>query len=136
LGLEEMEHDPRFVDSQKRAENVSDAVRALDDIFATKSREEWLKLFDERGVGFAYAPLNEFADIATDPQILANDYVIDYEHPVVGKVKLVNFPVQFTKTPAQVKSEAPECGQHTEEILLEFGYSWEEIAELKDQEVI
>ncbi len=136
MGIAELEHDPRFADVQKRSENAVEGVRILDKAFAAKTREEWLKLFDKHKVGFAHSPLNEFADIATDPQVLANDYILDYEHPVVGKVKLVNFPVQFSQTPTAVRREAPECGQHTEEILLEFGYSWEEITELKDEEVV
>ena len=136
LGIEEMEHDPRFADFQKRAENREATVRALDDVFATRTREKWLKLFEEREVRFAYTPLHKHLDVANDPQVIANDYLIGYEHPVLGKVKLVNFPVQFSKTPAQVRSAAPEFGQHTEEILLEFGHSWEEITELKNQEVV
>ncbi|MFC1533702.1 CaiB/BaiF CoA transferase family protein [Thermodesulfobacteriota bacterium] len=136
LEVPEMEKDPRFVTAKERTENSKEAVLALDEVFAKKTREEWLNHFDNRGARFAYAPLNEFLEVPNDPQVIANDYIIDYDHPVLGDVKVVNFPVQFSKTPAKIKSPAPECGQHTEEVLLEFGYSWEQITELKDQEVI
>jgi CoA:oxalate CoA-transferase len=136
MGIEALEHDPLFADSRKRAENRVEAVRKLDEVFVTKTRQEWMRLYEERGVRFAYTPLNECNEVAADPQVIANDYIIDAEHPVLGKVKLVNFPIQFSKTPAQSKSSAPECGQHTEEVLLENGYSWEQIAELKSQEII
>ncbi|MFC1920525.1 CaiB/BaiF CoA transferase family protein [Chloroflexota bacterium] len=136
LEIEDLESDPRFASSQKRKENSTDAVYVLDDAFAKKTREEWIKIFEEKGARFAYAPLHEFHDVITDPQVLANDYIIDYDHPALGKVKLLNFPVQFSETPACVKSPAPEHGQHTEEVLLENGYSWEEITELKNEEII
>ena len=95
-----------------------------------------MKLYEERGVRFAYTPLYECNEVASDPQVIANDYIIEADHPTMGKVKLVNFPIQFSKTPAQPRSAAPECGQHTEEVLLENGYTWEQIAELKSQELI
>ena len=95
-----------------------------------------MKAFEEQGARFAYVPLHEFHDVVTDPQVLANDYILDYDHPAIGPVKLLNFPVQFSETPACVKSPAPEVGQHTEEVLLEHGYSWEDIARLKEEEII
>ena len=52
----------------------------------------------------------------------------------MGKVKTVGFPVQFSETPASIQSPAPEFGAHTEEVLLEIGgYSWDEIARLREQ---
>ena len=55
----------------------------------------------------------------------------------INSLKLVGFPVKFGKTPASITRKPPEFGEHTEEILLEVGgYTWEEIAELKDQQVI
>ena len=71
-----------------------------------------------------------------DEQAKANNYVIDVDHPVFGQIKMIGFPWEFHDTPASVQREAPELGQHTEEILLELGYTWEDIANLKDSEVI
>ncbi|MFC1819849.1 CaiB/BaiF CoA transferase family protein [Thermodesulfobacteriota bacterium] len=136
LGIEDIENDPRFADFQSRSKHIKEAVQAIRKVFVTKTREEWMNFFEEKKAGFAYAPLHEFLDVAKDPQVIANDYIIDFDHPVQGPVKLVNFPVQFSETPAGPKSAAPECGQHTEEILLDFGYSWEDITELREQEVI
>ncbi len=136
MGIEAIEHDPRFENSRKRAENRVEAVRKLDEVFVTKTRQEWMRLYEERAVRFAYTPLNECDEVAADPQVIANDYIIDADHPALGKVKLVNFPIQFSKTPAKPKSSAPECGQHTEEVLLENGYTWEQIADLKSQDII
>ncbi len=136
MGLEDMENDPRFSDFLKRAENRIEAVKLLDKAFTARTRDEWLKHFEEKGAKFAYTPLHEFLDVDNDPQVKANDFIIDYEHPVLGKLKMQNFPVQFSKTPAKVRSAAPEFGQHTEEILLEYGYSWEDIAAMKEKAVV
>ena len=71
-----------------------------------------------------------------DPQAVANDVFPTYDHPAHGPVRIIASPFNLSETPATYRGPAPEFGQHTEEILLETGYSWEEIAGLKDQGVI
>ena len=58
------------------------------------------------------------------------------EQPICGRIKLVATPVKFHQTPASVRSSAPEIGQHTEEILLDLGYTWDDIADLKSKGAI
>ena len=71
-----------------------------------------------------------------DEQALTNEYFTQVEHPAHGPIRLVANPVKLSKAPAEVKSPAPEMGQHTEEVLLENGYTWEDIARFKDDGVI
>ena len=71
-----------------------------------------------------------------DPQVLENDYVVEFDHPTAGRVKEMGYPVRFSETPAQIVREAPEFGQHTEEVLQELGYSWEEIGAFREQGVV
>ena len=81
--------------------------------------------------------MDDYHEVANDRRGLENDYVVECDHPAAGKIKVMGYPVRFSKTPAQVKSEAPEFGQHTEEVLLEDGqFTWEEIAALRDEGVI
>jgi len=76
-------------------------------------------------------------DLVNDPQVQANNYIIDYKHEVLGPVQVPGLPIIFSETPGTIKAEAPEFGQHTEEVLTELGdYSWEEIAQLREEEVI
>jgi CoA:oxalate CoA-transferase len=69
--------------------------------------------------------------------MMANEYIIDFAHPVAGPVKMVGIPVRLSATPGKVRMPAPEFSQHTEEVLMEVAaYNWDEIAQLKSEEVI
>jgi CoA:oxalate CoA-transferase len=75
--------------------------------------------------------------LVDDAQVLANDYVVELNHPIHGRIKMPGFPVKLDKTPAALRTPAPVLGQHTEEILTQIaGYSPEEIAELKRDGII
>jgi len=138
MGLEELEHDPRFATALGgRREHYAELIEILDQVFATRTRDEWIKRFEEMGVEFAYSPILDYYEVVEDPQVLENNYIVDFEHPTLGRVKFVNLPIEFSETPAGPVSAAPELGQHTEEVLTELlGYSWEEVAELKEEGAI
>jgi len=135
MGLEELEKDPRFDSMDNRTKNSQQLTAILDETFATRTRDEWAKIFKENGV--IYAPVNNIKELTEDPQVLANDYLTEFDHPVFGRMKTIGFPITFEKTPMSIRREAPEFGQHTEEILTEIlGYTWDDIAQLKEEEVI
>lgn len=135
LDSPELENDPRFDTHGKRLENNKALIAIFDRIFATRNREEWLALLDEAGV--ICAPVNTFADVVLDPQVIKNNYVTEIDHPTAGRCKVVGIASHFSRTPVAITQPAPQLGQHTEEVLLELGgYSWEEIAGLKEQGAI
>jgi crotonobetainyl-CoA:carnitine CoA-transferase CaiB-like acyl-CoA transferase len=136
MGIPDIATDVRFNTSAKRAENCIVLVQMLDGIFGSKDRADWKKTFDAAG-GFIYTYINSIEDSFKDVQLLANNYITSIEHPTYGNVKIIGVPINFSKTPAQVNRPAPQLGEHTEEILLEVGgYSWEEIASLRDNGAI
>jgi CoA:oxalate CoA-transferase len=136
LGREDLRDNPLFRDAKARAENAEEIVAILDKIFATKTSDEWLRLFDEAG-DFVCAPVNSISDVCSDPQMLENDYIVDFDHPSMGKVKLPGIPFSLSVTPGSVRRAAPQFGEHTEEVLIEVGgYTWDEIARLREQGVI
>jgi len=134
IGREDLEHDPRFDSHEKRCQNNVSLIAILDEVFAARTREEWGRVLDSYGL--LWAPVQKASELADDPQVRANSYLLDFDHPVHGPVKLVASPVQFDDRPPDIRTPAPQLGQHTEEVLLELGYTWEDIARLKEENVI
>jgi crotonobetainyl-CoA:carnitine CoA-transferase CaiB-like acyl-CoA transferase len=136
LGIEELEHDPRFSDIQVRSQpqNSEALIRILDATFMTRPQNEWITVLREHRL--ICTRVQTVSDLLSDPQVLENEYIVDYDHPVYGPIKTVGFPWSFGATPASLRLPAPELGQHTEEVLLELGYSWDDISNLREQEVI
>jgi CoA:oxalate CoA-transferase len=132
--LQDLENDPRFCNPTKRGENRRELIGILDNVFSTKTYAEWHDIL--RKADLIHSPVNKYSDLENDPQIVENDCIIDYDHPVLGKTKFVGFPFALSETPLSIRYCAPEVGEHTEEILLEAGYTWPEIEKLRDKEVI
>jgi crotonobetainyl-CoA:carnitine CoA-transferase CaiB-like acyl-CoA transferase len=126
--------DPRFATMRDRRHNAAELVRLLDAIFATRPLAEWGAIFDR--VGLWWAPVQTTAEVIADPQVRACGAIVDVPAPEGGTVPGVATPVDFSGTPWRPAGPTPECGQHTEEVLLELGYDWEAIARLKERGAI
>ncbi len=126
--------DPRFETAEKREENRDELVRILDEIFQQRTTEEWLKRLhkEDQVVG----PVNNYADIMAHPHVKANDMLVTLDHHLGRKVNTVGNPIKMSKTPVVIRAADPVLGQHTEEVLLELGYTWDDITALRDEEVI
>ncbi|MDP2920685.1 MAG: CoA transferase, partial [Dehalococcoidia bacterium] len=119
-----------------RRTNSASLIEVMDAIFITKTADEWMRHLKATG-DIICTPVQNLFDLRNDPQVLANNYLVEADHEVLGKVKVRGTPIEMSKTPAKIKVEAPELGQHTEEILSEIaGYTWEEIGKLREMEVI
>lgn len=137
IGLPEMITDPRFESAAARRETFTESIPILEKLFKTKTQEEWMKILREKGGGVVCSEVFSLTDLPGQAQIMENEYLVEYEHPVLGKTNLIGYPVWFSKTPSKIARKAPAFGEHTEEILLDLGgYSWEEIASFRDEEVI
>jgi crotonobetainyl-CoA:carnitine CoA-transferase CaiB-like acyl-CoA transferase len=131
LGHPELETDDRFNTNDKKVENAEDLVKIMDDIFIKRACDEWLHTFAEHDL-FASA-VNRFGDLPKDPQITENGYLVDFEHPTLGKIMIPGYPIHFSRSRAETETAAPELGEHTDEVLTEIcGYSQEEIARFKN----
>ncbi|MDD5095212.1 MAG: CoA transferase [Dehalococcoidia bacterium] len=135
MGIEHLNDNPKFASANARVDNRDELVTVLDQIFLTKSRDEWLKLFKEAGFG-SVTRVNSYAEAAIDPQVVANGYICEINDPRRGPTKIVGIPVQLSKTPGKIRSSYPEVGEHTNDILLSLGYNWEEIGRLTSEEVV
>jgi crotonobetainyl-CoA:carnitine CoA-transferase CaiB-like acyl-CoA transferase len=135
LEREDLEHHPKFCTRDKRLENNADLIAELDDIVKTKTSDEWGRILESHGIVWTQIPAS-FEEVTKDPQVLANDHIVDVEHPYLGKTRIVTTPIRLNKEAPPIRRLAPELGQHNEEILLEHDYTWDDIAELKNKGVI
>ncbi|MBI2829793.1 MAG: CoA transferase [Chloroflexi bacterium] len=129
----DLEKDPRFNGMAPRRENGEELIRILDEVFTSRTIAEWEERLRKYHLIFSRVQTPE--EVVKDPQALANDCFTEIPHPG-GAIKTLASPVKFRKNPSTVRMPTPQVGQHTEEILLEIGYGWEDIARLKEQKVI
>ena len=110
-------------------ETLTRLVAEVEVLFAARTTDEWLKLLDAAGV--PSGPVRFVQELFDDPQVLANDFVADLEHPLAGHLKMVGPTLKMSGTPARVQSASPPLGQDTEAILTTLGYSAEQIEEMR-----
>ena len=133
VGREELMQDERFADINARREHGPEIVAELDKSFATKTLDEWGVIFDRENVW--WAPVHNVNDVVDDPVAQKAGVFPEVEGPD-GPLPFVATPADFSNTQAGPRGLAPELGQHTEEVLLELGYDWEQIIPLKESGAI
>ncbi len=126
--------DQRFVDDESRSENSEELVAIFDEVFKQKTQTEWSDIFLKAGLMFS--PVQQINDVPEDPQAIANDYVVDFDHPEFGSIKVPGYPIEFSTFSAGIRSAAPKLGEHTDQVLREMDFSEEEISELKENGII
>ena len=134
LGKPEWAEDPRFRDRKGRTAN-HDALSSLSqEIFRRGRRSDWLRRLEERDV--PCAPLNTLEEVFQDPQVREYGFPIEVEHPKMGKMRMLGSAIELSRTPPKIKSAPPILGEHTEEILREFGHDENTIGRLKSAGII
>lgn len=117
----ELDHDPRFSSNAVRQQNLPELIVLLNERLLKDTTENWLKRMEEAQL--PAGPVNDILQMHQDPQALAREMIVEVEHPTAGTVKSIGHPVKFSETPASVDSAAPLLGQHSREVLTEYGYS-------------
>ncbi|MCH8064055.1 MAG: CoA transferase, partial [Chloroflexi bacterium] len=136
LDRPELLEDPRFNSMEARFENSGLLIGLLDEAFAEKTREEWVDILS-RHKDLIWERAQRSQDLLKDPQVLKNNYVVEFDHPTIGKSMWPLTPVTYSETPVSNRKAAPALGENTEEILIEMlGYTWDDIVELKNEGVI
>ena len=124
----ELATDPRFVDNSARMQNLPALIDILMQRFSQRDTVDWLARLE--AAGLPASPVLSIGDMIKDPQVLAREMVVDVEHSHLGSTKALGSPVKFSTTPTSIRRGAPLLGEHTREILAEFGYSAAAIDEL------
>lgn len=133
IGRPDLAEDERFRNIDTRRMNAEAFVNELDTVFETKTRDEWAEIFRANNVWFA--PVNLVHETISDPMVRAAGAFVNVPGPD-GDIEMVSSPADFSGTPWEPRSLPPELGQHTEEVLLELGYDWEQIIPMKERGVI
>ena len=135
LGYPELVEDPRYETREERIHCSEELVPFFNKAFLTKPREEWLKLFGKKKI--VICAVNTTMEAINDPQMLENDYIVDYDHPEMGKMKIPGFPIRFSHAEINNNLYAPKLGEHTESVLKSVnGYNDEDIARFRRENLI
>jgi crotonobetainyl-CoA:carnitine CoA-transferase CaiB-like acyl-CoA transferase len=133
IGRDDLADDERFTTLAGRSAHSSECAAALDAEFASRTLDEWKALL--RGLDAPWAPVQSVRELINDPQVAANGYIGEVVADGIPRYRLPAVPVQLNEQPPPLR-RAPEHGEHTEAILLELGYDWDAIAEMKTAGVI
>jgi crotonobetainyl-CoA:carnitine CoA-transferase CaiB-like acyl-CoA transferase len=126
--------DPRFIKNADRMKNLKALEKILSPIFIKHSTDVWLKRLEESGV--PAGPVLNVNQMHNDPQTIAREMVVDVNHRKLGSLKTIGLPVKFSKTPGHLKNGAPVYGEHTREVLSEYGYGKSEVENLINKGII
>jgi crotonobetainyl-CoA:carnitine CoA-transferase CaiB-like acyl-CoA transferase len=135
IGHPELTDDPRYAVNQARTKNRESLITTLQEIFMTRTFEEWESAL--LGSGVPFGALNNIAQLVDHPQVKARGSLIDVDHPKIGPIKIVGPVAKLSETPATIRMTSPSLGEHTAEVLRDFlGLSAEAIAALRADGVI
>ena len=121
--------DARFKTPQLRGHNVNDRLGVVQEVLLSKTTREWLDIFDQEDVPSAPALTRD--EVIKHPQVIASDILREHDHPIAGRLRQARVGARFEGTPPSEPRGAPQLGEHSDEVLIELGFSDEEISALK-----
>ena len=135
IGKPELLEDPRFDTFIRRmGENANALIDILDEVFLTEPARHWVEKLN--AIGLFAQPIQDFAELAQDPMTIANGYIHELQRDDGPTVRVASSGLIADGEPVRVRGVAPRHGEHTEEVLLEAGYTWDEITSLRSEKVV
>lgn len=128
MGLERLLEEERFGTPFLRRENDTELRAILAERFASKPRDEWLRVLAEHDV--PAGAMQDCDEVVRDPQTIANELIVEFDHPRHGRIRQPSSPITLSSTPASIRLPAPQLGEHTAEVLAELGYDEAAAAEI------
>ena len=134
IGRPDLPDDERFATPEARAANRAELNREIEAVLATRTTAEWVDALNAQGV--PSGPVNDVAQAFDDPQVRHLGVAATVEHPTAGEIEIVRNATNIDGVANHIRRPSPEPGQHAEEILADFGWAAEEIAELRSEGVV
>jgi len=129
LGHPEWCQMPEFADNASRVKNRAALAERIESILGAQSAAHWLALLAANDI--PCGPINDYAQVFADPQIVAREMVVDVTHPTLGPLKTLGSPIKMSGTPPDVSRRAPLLGEHTDEVLRDAGFSPDDIGRFR-----
>jgi formyl-CoA transferase len=134
IGRPELAGHPDYKEAEDRAKNRKSLNEVMSRSLATKPSAEWVEIFNKAGV--PCGPIYRMDQVFDDPQVKHMQAAAEVVHPRLGKLRLINQPVKLSRTPAKLATATPERGEHTEEVLLEMGFTSQEVKKFKSEGIV
>jgi formyl-CoA transferase len=134
LGRPELAHDPRFRENIDRMRNRDALIAELETVLTGRTSAEWLERFESAGV--PTGAIRTYRQVFDDPHTHAQQMMLEMEHPTAGTVRSLGVPVKLSRTPGGVRRPPPALGEHSTQLLTEFGFTEAEVEDLRTRNVI
>jgi crotonobetainyl-CoA:carnitine CoA-transferase CaiB-like acyl-CoA transferase len=134
IDREDLQENEKFSSNLNRKKNLTELVEILTTVLSKKTSSEWLKIIANNG--FPCGPINSITDMFKDPQTIDRQMILEVDNKKAGKSKAVGMPIKFSKSKTEKSKGAPNLGEHTKEIMINFGYKEKEIEDFYSRKII
>ena len=134
VGREDLLEDEHFASNPQRMVNIGALTPIMEETFRTKTTSHWVKLLEDAGV--PCGPIYNIEQVYADPHVQSRDMSVELEHPKSGAIRNIGVAVKLSDTPGSVRTPAPLLGQHSEDVLAEFGYADTDVAAFREAGVL
>ena len=129
VGRDDLLDDARFASNPERMVNIQSLTPIMEETFRTQTTAHWVEVLEQAGV--PCGPIYNIEQVYADPHVQSRDMAVELQHPKAGGIRNIGVAVKLSDTPGSVRTPAPLLGQHTDEVLAEFGYADSDIAALR-----
>ena len=134
LDRPEWASEPKFATNATRVQHHEELADRIEAITSQQSRADWLRRLEDEGI--PCGPINTYAEVFADEQMIAREMVVETDHPALGRIRTLGTPLKLSDTPLEPGRPAPTLGQHTDEVLADAGLPPDEIAALRASAVV
>ena len=134
IGREDLLDDERFASNPERMVSIEALTPIMEETFRTQTTSHWVEALEKAGV--PCGPIYNIEQVYSDPHVQSRDMAVPLEHPKSGTIRNIGVAVKLSDTPGSVRTPAPLLGQHSEEVLCQYGYADADVAAFKEAGVL